>query len=58
MEKQVALHKDKIQNPDKYIPDFMKLDVRQQQALLQSKWPSDIERLNEQIDVLKGLLRE
>lgn len=32
------------------------LDPRQQAALINSKWPADIARQQEQIDVLRGLL--
>ncbi|GIW98371.1 MAG: hypothetical protein KatS3mg111_1704 [Pirellulaceae bacterium] len=57
LKKQIAEHQDKIANPGKYIPGFDKLDPRQQQALLKNKWPSDIVRLQEQLEILEGLLR-
>jgi hypothetical protein len=55
-ESQIAQHEAKIADPAKYIEGWAKLDPRQQQALLTSKWPGDIQRLAEQRDVLKGIL--
>jgi RHS repeat-associated protein len=57
-EKQIAEHQEKIMNPAKGIPEWSTLDARQQNALVNSKWPSDIQRLREQADVLRGLLGE
>ena len=57
-EKQVALHRGKISNPSEYIKNWNELDLRQQQALINKKWPSDIERLTEQRDILQGILNE
>ncbi|MFS8564375.1 MAG: tetratricopeptide repeat protein [Rhabdochlamydiaceae bacterium] len=42
-EKQIAIHKDKIVNPAKYCPDWDKLDPRQREALLNKKWPAEIQ---------------
>ena len=58
MQKQIAEHIEKIANPEKYIPNFRQLDPRQQGALIGSKWPSDIGRLQEQINILQGLLKQ
>ncbi len=44
LEKRIAQHQDKIANPSKNIKDWDKLDPRQQQALINKKWPSDIQR--------------
>ena len=55
IERQIAEHRDKIANPEKYIPNFRQLDVRQQEALVNKKWPSDIQRQSEQLDILRGL---
>ena len=41
-EKQIVLHKDKIANPEKYCPDWDKLDPRQREALVNKKWPAEI----------------
>ena len=57
LQKQIGEHTDKIANPEKYIPNFKQLDPRQQAALLRNKWPSDIARLQEQADILPGLLK-
>ena len=56
IEKEIAEHQAKIANPEKYIPDFKSLDPRQQEALVNKKWPSDIQRQKEQLDILKGIL--
>lgn len=58
MKKEIAEHTDKIANPEKYIPDFKKLDPRQQEALLNKKWPSNIARQLEQLNILEGLLKQ
>ena len=54
--RQIAEHRGKITNPERYIPKFKLLDPRHQKALLESKWPGDIQRLQEQADILRGLL--
>jgi hypothetical protein len=56
IEKQIAEHQAKIRNPAAYIDDWANLDPRQQQALLTSKWPGDIARQQEQLDILRGIL--
>jgi RHS repeat-associated protein len=58
LEKQIAEHQACIANPEKKIPNFKQLDPRQQKALLESKWPGDIQRQQEQADILRGLLGE
>ncbi|WP_293681202.1 hypothetical protein, partial [Thiolapillus sp.] len=58
IEKQIATHQDKIANPAKHIKDWHKLDPRQQKALINKKWPSDIQRQIEQRDILRGILKE
>lgn len=57
LEKEIADHLDKIANPKKHIPNWDCLDPRQQQALINSKWPGDIARQREQLEILQGLLR-
>ena len=44
LDKQIAEHQAKLADPEKAIPNFKSLDARQQQALLKSKWPSDIKK--------------
>jgi hypothetical protein len=57
LEKQIAEHQDKIRNPEATIPNFKSLDPRQQEALINKKWPSDIQRQTEQKEILEGILR-
>ena len=38
--------------------DWDSLDPRQQKALLEKKWPSDIQRQKETIEIFKGILKE
>jgi len=57
IEKQIAEHQAKIANPEKYIPNFGQLDPRQQEALVNKKWPGDIQRLMEQKQILEGILK-
>lgn len=49
-------HRSWITNPQSKIPNFGALDPRQQAALIGSKWPADIARQQEQLDILRGLL--
>jgi hypothetical protein len=57
IEQQIAEHQDKIRNPEAHIPNFKNLDPRQQEALINKKWPSDIQRQMEQKEILEGILR-
>ncbi|WP_394336049.1 pre-toxin TG domain-containing protein [Bacillus safensis] len=57
IDKQIAEHRDKIKNPEKHIPNFRNLDPRQQEALINKKWPSDIQRQIEQKQILEGILK-
>lgn len=43
-------------DPAAYIDDWATLDPRQQQALLNNKWPGDIARQQEQLEILHGIL--
>lgn len=56
IEKQIAEHQAKIRNPGAHIDDWASLDPRQQQALLNSKWPGDVARQQEQLDILRRIL--
>jgi hypothetical protein len=47
-----------IANPEKHIPNWKSLDPRQQKALIDKKWPSDIQRQTEQLEILEGLLKK
>lgn len=55
MEKQFASIHIGLLIPNLKIPKWGSLDPRQQAALLNSKWPSDIGRQRE-LDILRGLL--
>jgi hypothetical protein len=57
-EKQIALHKDKIMSPSKYYPDWNKLDPRRRLALIDKKWPAEIECCTEQMKVLQTILEQ
>ncbi|MFA5249954.1 MAG: hypothetical protein WC371_00900 [Parachlamydiales bacterium] len=57
-EKQIALHKEKIANPSKFIPHWDKLHPERQQALINKKWPAEIQCYIEQRDILKSILNE
>jgi hypothetical protein len=58
LKKQIAEHQDKIANPEKHIPGWKSLDPRQQKALVEKKWPSDIQRQTEQLEILEELFRK
>ncbi len=56
LEKQAEMHRAWIANPlGKLGPDAA---VEEVARLVSKKWPSDIRRIEEQMDILKGLLRE
>lgn len=57
-EKQIAIHKDKIENPTKHYPDWNKLDPRQREALIKKKWPTEINIYEDQKNVLQSILQE
>lgn len=57
LDKQIVEHQDKIRNSEAHIPNFKDLDPRQQEALINKKWPSDIQRQLEQKEILEGILR-
>jgi hypothetical protein len=56
MEKQIDLHHSWIKNP--YIKLKQDEDMRRIDALVNKKWPDDINRINDEADVLRGLLQE
>ncbi len=56
--RQIEAHLAKIREPERYIAAFAQLDSRQQRALIQSKWPADIQQLQEQQAILQGILQE
>jgi hypothetical protein len=58
LEQRIEEHREKVQNPRQGVAGFAHLDPRQQRALIESKWPADIKRLQEQTAILEGILRE
>lgn len=63
LEKQIKEHTDLIKNPSETMAkmgkgDYKSLDPRQQKHLVDVKWPGDIKRQQETIDIFKGILRE
>lgn len=56
LQKRSDEHRAKIAHPERYIADFADLDPRQQEALLQNKWPQEVAQFNEQIAILRGIL--
>ncbi|OMI15316.1 pretoxin, partial [Leptospira weilii serovar Heyan] len=62
MNTNIVEHQNLINDPVKYMQQYGKgdwntLDPRQQQHLLNVKWPGDIQRAHEQIDILTGIIR-
>jgi tetratricopeptide (TPR) repeat protein len=57
-EKQIALHQEKISNPSKFIPHWDKLHPERQHALINKKWPAEIQCYSEQRDILQSILNE
>jgi RHS repeat-associated protein len=57
IEKQIAKHEGKISNPEEHVKDWQRLDPRQQDALVNRKWPGDIQRQKEQVGILKELVK-
>ena len=57
-ERRIQEHRHKIHDPEHNVTGFVRLDPRQQQALIESKWPADIKRLQEQKAILEGILQE
>lgn len=52
------MHISKINNPEKFFKDWKKLDPRKRKHLMYQKWPSDIQRQKEQLEILEGILGE
>jgi len=63
IQRQIDEHTALIKNPQEMMKklnkgDFKSLDPREQKALLEKKWPGDIQRQREQQNILKGILNE
>ncbi|WP_249262337.1 Hint domain-containing protein, partial [Leptospira alexanderi] len=62
MNSNIIEHQNLMNDPAKYMQQYGKgdwnsLDPRQQQHLLNVKWPGDIQRAREQIDILTGIIK-
>ncbi len=57
IEKQIADHESWIADPQKKVKDWTDRDPRYQAGLLK-KWQQDIARQKEQVEILKGVLKE
>ncbi len=58
LEKQIAKHQDKIANPSKYCPGWDKMDSRRKNALINKKWPSEIQCFAEEKGILQTVLEQ
>jgi filamentous hemagglutinin len=58
LDQRIQEHREKIRDPVHNVAGYTQLDARQQRALLERKWPADIQRLQEQRDILAGILQE
>ena len=58
LDQRIQEHREKMRDPVHNVAGYAPLDPRQQRALLESKWPADIQRLQEQRDILEGIVRE
>lgn len=54
----IEKHRDKILNPDLYLPEWAALDARHQYDLLVNRWPREVLNLEEQKSILEGILSE
>jgi hypothetical protein len=58
LEKQIAVHKDKIANPSKHCPEWDTMDPRRKDALINKRWPAEIQCYTEERDVLRTILEQ
>lgn len=57
-EKLITEHKDKIANPSKYCPDWDIMDPRRKDALVNKRWPAEIQCYTEQSEILQTILNQ
>ena len=55
-EKQISIHQEKISHPSKSIPNWDELRPERKEALINKKWPAEIECYTEQRDILQSIL--
>jgi hypothetical protein len=53
----IDVHTRALTDPKSKIPDWDTLDPRQQRAILDKEWPSQIARQKEQLEILEELLK-
>ncbi len=58
LEKQITNHKDKIANPSKHCPDWDTMDPRRKDALINKRWPAEIQCYTEERDILQTILEQ
>ncbi|WP_333873070.1 hypothetical protein [Methylobacter sp.] len=58
LQKQIDKHRLWISDPTTKIPGFTSFHPDRQRNLIERKWPQDIQRQQEQITILTGILRE
>jgi len=57
-EKLVAIHQEKISNPSKFIQNWKELHPERRKALIEKKWPTEINCFTEQKNILQSILDE
>jgi hypothetical protein len=57
-ERQIRKHRGWIDDPTSKTPDFFSLHPAQQVHLIEVKWPQDIRRQQDSIEILRGILEE
>lgn len=58
LERRISEHQSWIQNPEQHLPNFRSPDPRQQKALVENKWLSDVARRQQQKTILEGIIQE
>ncbi|MEX0961598.1 MAG: hypothetical protein WDZ28_01925 [Simkaniaceae bacterium] len=58
MEKQIVKHQDKIANPSKYCPEWDAMDPRRKNALIDKRWPAEIQCFTEERGILQTILEQ
>lgn len=58
LEKQIVKHQDKIANPSKYCPDWDTIDPRRKNALINKRWPAEIQCFTEEREILQTILEQ
>lgn len=56
-QRRINEHYDKIADPRKYYPDWDNYHPNRKNDLINSHWPNDIKRLNEQKEILECILK-